>query len=522
MPRPVPRPLTIVWTVVLGAIMVPIDATIVNVAITKLAAATGASLPVIQWVSTGYALALASVLPVAAWLINRFTARTVYLAAVALFALGSALVALSWNAESLIAFRILQGLAGGVVTPATMTLVIGSAPPQERGRVMALLGLPLMLGPILAPVLGGWLLDVLSWRWLFLINLPLGALAVALCRRNIPPAPAGPAGRLDWIGLGLLPPAMALLVLGTSQITPGTIPVTTVLSFAAGLALIIAFVVHARRSTAPLLDLRLLATRVTGGTTAVLFLYTGATMAGLILMPLYWQVARGQTALQTGLLMAPAAVAAAAVIRTSGRFIDQHPPLAVIGGGIMLSTLAQAALALGFEQQAPTWVIATLWAVRSVGTAFTIMPASTTAVRHLTGPQVPAGTTLLQVTAQIAAAACVAVVSVLLSARLSTHLPAGLDNLPTLTALSPNERAPLAAPLSAAFADVSWLPTALMAASALLAVLVIRGIPAPATQQPSAAPPAPAPVSGGTAGGNQQAGAAAGTALPTPGAAPPK
>lgn len=481
------RPLTIVWTVVVGAVMVPIDTTIVNVAITKLAAATGASLALIQWVSTGYALALATVLPVAAWVINRYTARAVYLTAVALFAVGSLLVATAWNAESLIAFRVIQGLAGGVVTPATMTLVLGAAPPQQRGRMMALLGLPLMVGPILAPVLGGWLLDTVSWRWLFLINAPLGAVAIALGWRNLPMAPAGPPGRLDWRGLGLLPPAMALLVLATSVITPGQLPTGALLLFAAAAVLIAGFVGHALRVAHPLLDLRLLGGRLTGGGTAVLFLYTGATMAGLILMPLYWQVAQGRSALDTGLLMAPAAVMAAATIRSSDRFIDTHPLLAVIGGGITVSVVAQAGLALAFDHQAPTWLIVVLWALRSVGSAFTIMPASATAVRHLTGAQVPAGSTVLQVTAQIAAAAGVAVVSVLLTVRLAVHLPGTDTGIAALSQLTEPQLRAVAPHVAAAFADVSWLPTGLMAASALLSVLVFRSVPAP-TEGPAAAP----------------------------------
>lgn len=489
-----------VWTVVLGAVMVPVDATIVNVAITKLAAATGASLPVIQWVSTGYALALATVLPVAAWLINRFSSRTVFLAAVAVFAAGSALVAASWNVESLIAFRVVQGLAGGVVTPAAMTLVLGSTPPAERGRAMALLGLPLMLGPILAPVLGGWLLDTVSWRWMFLINLPIGAAAIGLGMRNLPALTATPQGRLDWRGLALLPPALAALVLGTSLMTPGALPPTVVVLFAVGAVLITAFVVHALRAPAPLLDLRLFGDRLVGGAAAVLFLYTGATMAGLILMPLYWQVAQGEPALTTGLLMAPAAVVAAAVIRSSGTLIDSRTPLQVIGAGIALSLLAQAGLAIAFTAGAATWMIAALWALHSLGSAFVIMPGSTTAVRHLTGPQVPSATTALQVSAQIAAAACVAAVSVLLTARLGVRLPTGPATVAELAALSPTARAQVGPQVAAAFGDVAWLPTALMLAAGLLALVVFRGIPAPQAHRVTASSVVPVAEESATEG----------------------
>lgn len=479
MSRADPRPVTVVATVVVGAIMVPIDATIVNVALTRLAAATGATLPVIQWVSTGYALALATALPLAAWLISRFGARTVFLTAIALFAGGSALVAASWNIESLIGFRVVQGLAGGVVMPATMTLVLGSAPPEQRGRMMALLGLPIMVGPILAPVLGGWLLDTLSWRSMFLINLPVGVLAVALGLRNLPQVAAAPAARLDRLGLALLPPAMALLVLATSRIGAGAPPAATLALYGAALVLVAAFSVHALRTGAPLLNMRLLGGRRTGGGTAVLFLFTGGYMAALILIPLYWQVARGESALWTGLLMAPAGIAAAATIRTSGRLIDAVPPLRVIGCGIAVSALAQTGLAVAVGRNAAAWVVVALWAGTAVGSAFTIMPATTTATRHLSPAQVPSGTTLLQVSAQIAAAACVAVVSVLLAARLAAHLPATEASIAALASAPRGDVDRTLPQVTAAFADAFWLPVALMAAAGLLAVGVFRGVPAP-------------------------------------------
>lgn len=491
MPRNTPRPLTVVLTVVVGALMIPVDATIVNVALTKLAQATGATLPVIQWVSTGYALALAAVLPTAAWLIARFGARDVFLGAIGLFAVGSALVAASWDVESLIAFRVLQGAAGGVVMPATMTLVLGSSPPEERGRMMAVLGLPIMLGPILAPVLGGWLLDTFSWQWMFLINVPLGLVAVALGLRNLPALPAGPRPPMDWLGLALLPPAMALLVLATSKLEPGSIPPAASVMFVAGGLLITTFAVHAVRTAWPLLDLRLLAERVTGGTTAILVLYSAASMAALILMPLFWQVQHGESALRTGLFMAPGAVAAAAVIKTGGRLIDTTRPLIVIGSGIALTAAAHAGLAIAAAHHAPPWIVVTAWAAASVGSAITVMPATTTATRHLRPAQVPSGTTLIQVTAQIAASISVAVVSVLLASRLDTHLP-GEATIGSIVSLPAAEHSAIAPQVGAAFSDAFWLPAILCAAAGLLATAVLRDQPAPnprAENRPSQSAP---------------------------------
>src|SRR5688500_19218082 len=204
--------LTVVLTVIAGTVMIPLDVTVVAVALTRLAEETGASLPVIQWVSTGYTLAVAAGIPTAAWAIGRYGGRRVFLSAITVFTLASLLVALSWDAPSLIAFRVLQGLGGGFVMPAAMTLTLRAAPPEQRGRVMALLGLPVLVGPVFGPPLGGVLTDHLSWRWIFLVNLPIGIAAVLLGRRNLPAAPGDRETVLDRRGMLLLPPAMVLLV----------------------------------------------------------------------------------------------------------------------------------------------------------------------------------------------------------------------------------------------------------------------------------------------------------------------
>ncbi len=152
-------PLTVALTVIVGTVLIGIDMTIVNIAIPQLTRDTGAPLTMIQWVVTGYTLALATVMPATAWAIARFGAKRVFLVSIGLFTAGSALVAASWSAESLIAFRVVQGVGGGFVMPASMTLALAATPGEQRGRIMAVLGLPVLIGPVLGPVVGGLLLD---------------------------------------------------------------------------------------------------------------------------------------------------------------------------------------------------------------------------------------------------------------------------------------------------------------------------------------------------------------------------
>ena len=175
--------LKIAGVVVLGAIMTILDITVVNVALpTFQTAFTSIDDPLaystVAWTVTGYTLALATVIPLTGWAADRFGTKRLYLAAIGLFTLGSALCAAASSIEMLITFRVLQGLGGGMLMPLGMTIMTRAAGPHRMGRLMAVLGIPMLLGPIFGPILGGWLIDAASWHWIFLINLPLGVIAI--------------------------------------------------------------------------------------------------------------------------------------------------------------------------------------------------------------------------------------------------------------------------------------------------------------------------------------------------------
>src|SRR6478735_5180876 len=204
--------------VVLGTIMSILDTTIVNVALETLGRDLDASLTSIQWVSTGYLLALATVIPLTGWAMERFSGRKVWMVSVALFLLGSGLCGLAWSVESLIVFRVLQGFGGGMIMPVGQAILAQAAGPQRMGRVMSVIGVPTLLGPVLGPVIGGLIVDNLSWRWIFFVNLPVGAVALALAWRILPAREVGTARpRLDLVGLLLLSPGLVALVYGLSQ-----------------------------------------------------------------------------------------------------------------------------------------------------------------------------------------------------------------------------------------------------------------------------------------------------------------
>src|SRR5690348_16336206 len=253
------RILTIASVVVLGAIMSILDTTVVNVALNTLARDFQTDLPTIQWIVTGYTLALATVIPVTGWAADRFGTKRLYMLSIGLFIAGSALSGLAWSAGSLIAFRVLQGLGGGMLMPAGMTILTRAAGPQRVGRVMAIIGVPMLLGPILGPILGGWLVDDVSWRWIFFINVPIGIFALFLSLRVLPRDQPSPHERLDVLGLLLLSPGLALVIFGLAKsASKGSFSAPEVwLPALVGFILLAAFVWHGLRTPHALVDLRL-------------------------------------------------------------------------------------------------------------------------------------------------------------------------------------------------------------------------------------------------------------------------
>src|SRR5438270_6734630 len=204
--------------VILGAIMSILDTTIVNVALSRLSSELHSSIANIQWVVTGYLLSLAAVIPISGWAGRRFGAKQVYLMSLVLFTLGSVLCGVASSATMLIAFRVVQGVGGGLILPVGQMMMAAAAGPRRMGRVMSVVAVPAMLAPILGPALGGLILDNASWRWIFFVNAPIGVVAFVTALRGLPDPDREPAGRLDILGLALLGVGMPLLTYGLADV----------------------------------------------------------------------------------------------------------------------------------------------------------------------------------------------------------------------------------------------------------------------------------------------------------------
>jgi EmrB/QacA subfamily drug resistance transporter len=410
--------LIVAGVVVLGAIMSILDITVVSVALRTFQDVFDATAAQVAWTMTGYTLALASVIPLTGWAADRFGTKRLYLLAVALFTAGSVLCASATSLEMLVIFRVLQGLGGGMLMPLGMTILTRAAGPDRVGRVMAVLGIPMLLGPIFGPILGGWMIDALSWHWIFLINLPIGALALVYAFVVLPSDDVEPSESFDFVGMLLLSPGLAAFLYGVSSIPEaGTILDAGVLTWTAvGLLLIIAFVPWALRSANihPLVELRLL--KDTNFTVAILamMLFAIAFFGASLLFPLYFQEVRGESALKAGLLLAPQGIGAMFTMPAAGFLSDKIGPGKIVLSGIAVITAGMAMFTRIEAETGYTYLISALF-IMGLGMGMTMMPIMSAALATLKEHNIARGSTFLNISQQVAASIGTALFSVLLT-----------------------------------------------------------------------------------------------------------
>jgi EmrB/QacA subfamily drug resistance transporter len=401
-----------------------LSATIVNVAIPTLGEDLGASLLEVQWVATAYLLALTAVIPLTGWASERFGTRRVWLGALTAFLAGSVLCAAAWSAESLIVARVLQGLGGGLVLPVAQAIVVRRTDPRRIGEVLSVIALVNLSGPTLGPVLGGLLVGEVSWRWLFLVNVPLCLAVLALGRRVIPPEAGVPGRRLDVVGLVLLAPGLGLLTYGLARTAAGGgVDAAAVVTLGAGAALVGAFVAHARGlGRDALVDLGLLADRGfrACATMAASF---GALMFGMLfILPLYWESVRGRTPLEAGLLMVPQGIGSLISLLVVGRLADRHGSRPVVLVGLVVASLATVPFVLA-DEATPIPLLCAALVLRGIGLSAVLTPANAAAFRGLPRDAVPYATSLLTVLLRIGGSLGVALLAAVLQSRVGAALP---------------------------------------------------------------------------------------------------
>jgi EmrB/QacA subfamily drug resistance transporter len=469
--------------VIIGAVMSILDTTIVNVALQTLRIELGAPLSTIQWVSTGYLLALATAIPLTGWAAERFGPKRVWMTVVAAFVVTSGLCGVAWSVRSLIGFRVLQGFAGGMIMPIGMITLAQAAGPSRMGRVMSIVGVPMLLAPVLGPVIGGAIVENLSWRWIFFVNLPVGIAGLLAARRLLPSTPAiGHASAeghehpvLDWRGLALLSPGVGAIVFGISEYGAHRTfsAVTAWLPLVLGSLAVAAFVVHGLRTRYPIVDVGLFRSGGFAAAAATVFLTGIALFGSMILLPLYYQIARGESPLIAGLLVAPQGLGAVIGMYLGGRATDRYGGGRVVIVGLFF-LIAGTAIFTQVGATTSYWLVSAALVLRGIGLGGAMMPAMAAAYATLKRSQVPRATPALNVLQRVGGSIGAALLIVILQNRIISSLGVGAQGGVSGNALSNTARARVAEPLAEAFAHTFWYALALSAAALIPAVLLVR------------------------------------------------
>lgn len=412
---------------VLGGMAAVLDTTVVTIALHDLVVDLHSTVATVQWVTTGYLLALTAVIPVVGWAESRLGGKRLWIAALTIFLVGSLLSAGAWNPLSLILFRVLQGAGAGVLVTLMMTLAMRTVNGKATARVTAAMSLPMALGPIVGPVLGGVLLDWAGWRWIFLVNLPLALLGIAAAWRVLPqdaPRGDGPRPALDVVGLSLIAPGLTLAVYGLSRSGDSAAAggvVLTVFAIAGGLLLIAAFVRWGmRRGDAALVRISLFARRSVGSASLMMFLVGVTLYGGMFLLPLYWQAGRGESVLGAAILLIPQGVGSLVSRFFVAPLVERFGAPAVTFVSFLIAAVATAPFAFAGAHTSVWWLGAVLF-VRGLGLGAVMVPIVSSAYVGLEPVNVPHASMQTRVLQQLGGAFGVALAAMLLQAFGGQH-----------------------------------------------------------------------------------------------------
>jgi EmrB/QacA subfamily drug resistance transporter len=430
-----PAVIKLALVMIVGAAAGLLDTTVVNVAIKTIGHDLHAPLASVQWVMTGYLLSYGMVIPLTGWALSRFGAKRTWLVSLTVFLIGSMASGAAWNVGSLIAFRVLQGIGGGMLIPVFTVVLVQAAGGKNLGRLMATVSLPAVVVPILGPVVGGLIVANLDWRWIFYINVPICLIGLVLAWRYMPDQNMpdqeeqakqdAPRPRPDIIGIALLSPAVALLLYGLANAgADGGFGQRDVLvPLVVGVVLLGAFILRGLRwhseTVLPVLDLRLFRNRSFTGASSLMFL-SGLSMYGaLLLLPLYYQQVRGAGVLEAGLLMAPQGIGSLLPRTVAGKLTDSLGARPVVLVGMLVAAAATVPFALAGMHTSYLWLSLVL-VVRGAGLSAANIAVMAGAFSGMPKAAVPGATTGTRIMQQVGGSFGTAVL-VMILVRQSYH-----------------------------------------------------------------------------------------------------
>jgi EmrB/QacA subfamily drug resistance transporter len=406
----------LLWLVAVGFFMQTLDATIVNTALPSMAQSLGESPLRMQSVVVAYSLAMAMLIPASGWIADRFGARRVYLCAIVAFVVGSVCCALSPRLDVLVASRVLQGLGGALLLPVGRLVVLRSFPREKFLQAMSFVAIPGLIGPLIGPTLGGYLVEVASWHWIFLINVPVGVIGCLATLRYMPAIEGAPVKRFDLAGYGMLAFGMVALSLGLDGLSGlGLRQAGVLVLMVFGLASLAAYWLHALRRPDPLFSPQLFSVATLRiGLIGNLFARLGSSCMPF-LVPLLLQVSMGYSPMQAGLMMLPVALAGMSVKRVATPLIIRLGYRRVLVANTLAVGIMMASFALASPSE-PLWLrivqLALFGAVNSL--QFTAM--NTVTLKDLDREMASSGNSLLSMVQMLAMGMGVAAAGAVLAA----------------------------------------------------------------------------------------------------------
>jgi len=404
-------------TVMTGTIMAALDVSIVNVTLPYMRGTLNASVEEITWVATGYMLSNVIVMPLIAFLSGRFGRKHFYMASVILFTGSSMVCGMARSLETMVFFRVIQGIGGGALIPVSQSILRETYPEEEQGMAMGIYGLGVIMGPAIGPTLGGWLTTNYSWPWIFYVNVPIGIINLLLVSRFIqdPPYLVRQRGRFDALGIGLLAVGLGALQI---MLEKGEQKNWFTSRFIMDLAVIssigiLLFIIRELITKKPAVDLRILKDKTFTSGTMIGGILGIALFGTLFLMPLLLEQLLGYTAFDSGLALMPRSLAMAATMPLVGRLYNRVGPRLLVFSGLMISAFSYWQLSL-LSLQIGFWDIVLPQAIQGVGFGAIFVALSTVALSNVEKSRMQAATGLYNVVRLVAGSIGIAISATLL------------------------------------------------------------------------------------------------------------
>ncbi len=431
--------------VVIGTFMSILDSSIVNIALPKMMAVFGMPMDDAKWILTAYTLALGAIIPLTGYLQDVFGGKRIYMFALAMFTAGSLLCGFAWSGTSMIAFRIVQAIGGGMIMPVGMSIIYQIFPREKIGVALGIWGISAMAAPAIGPTLGGYIIEKMDWRLIFNVNVPIGIIGVILAAILLKGSEKKPFKAFDIIGflsstIGIV---SVLYVLGEgSSIDWGKIQNPILMTL--GCLSLVLFVANELTHPDPLLDLRVLKLFDFSLSLIITSVLTLAMMGGMYVLPLFLQNVRGYTAMQTGIIMLPSALVVGVLMPISGSLFDKFGAKPVVIPGLIILAMSSLELSYAINMNSSKEHIIFITCLRSVGMGLAMMPISTAGMNVIPTKLVGRASALNNTIRQISSALSITIMSTImqgktdynylkLSEQVSNYNGTALNTISTLT-----------------------------------------------------------------------------------------